>query len=845
MFKATLKSLVAHKLRLALTALAVVLGVAFMSGTFVLTDTIKHTFDSLFQQTSAGKDAVVRGIAPYGNNAGNNGGDFLGNRPLTPESLLPAIRSVPGVAAADANVAGQVVALNKQGKTFNTHAPTLAFAWLPDRTLSALHLTAGRGPAGAHEVTIDASTARKQHFAVGDQMTIIGNGGPQQYEVVGITRFGSSDNLAGATLVSFDLATAQRVAGKPGFVNEIDVAAAPGVSKEALLGAIGARLPKGFEVVTGAEAASQQASAVTQGLSQFNTVLLVFAGIALFVGAFLIFNTFSILVGQRTRELALLRAVGASRRQLNASVLGEAFFTGVFGSLVGLGLGVALAAGLYSLLSALGVSLPRSALQLEARTVIVGLIVGTVVTLVSAVLPAIRAGQIPPAAGLREDAVVQETSLRRRAIIGAAVLVAGAVVLSVGLFASAGILAVGVGAAVTFIGVAMLAPFVIEPLVSVLGRPLPRVAGVTGELGRENAARNPRRTAATASALMVGLALVAAIATLGQSATASFNGLFNSSVKADYVLTASGFGTISPAAEQVVAAVPGVTAVSAIRSATWHLGRVGKSVTGIDPVGGPQVLNLQIVTGSAAALAQGQVLIDNTVAKNDHYRLGQTLAMGFAATGVQDVVIGGTYKTNQFLGNYTVSNQLIAANVTQAQDEAIALRTADRSASTTAALESALKRYGNVKVQTAAQFKADQKKQLGTILAIVYALLGLSIVIALIGVVNTLALSVMERTREIGLLRAVGMQRRQLKRMIRAESVIVSLIGAILGLALGVGLGAAVVSALSSSFITTLAIPVGTIVTVLVLALLFGVVAAVWPARRAAKLDVLQAIYTV
>ncbi|HET6964456.1 MAG TPA: ABC transporter permease, partial [Acidimicrobiales bacterium] len=822
--------------------LAVVLGVAFMSGTYVLTDTIKHTFDTLFQQTSAGKDAVVRGTAPYGNSGDFGGG---GDRPLTPESLLASVRATPGVAVADGSVGGQVVVLDKRGKTFNTHAPTLAFSWLPDRRLSSLTLRSGHAPVAADQITVDGATAKKEHFALGERIQVIGNEGPATFTLVGITRFGSTDNLAGATLVSFDLPTAQRMAGKPGYLNEIDVASQPGTSSEALLSAIGARLPKGFEVITGTEAAAQQASNVSSNLSQFNTILLVFAGVALFVGAFLIFNTFSILVGQRTRELSLLRAIGASRRQINASVLGEAFVTGLVGAGIGLGLGVALAAGLYSLLSALGISLPRSALQFETRTAVVGLVVGTLVTVASAVLPALRAGRIPPAAGLRDDTVVQETSLRRRAVVGGVVTAAGIVVLGVGLFASAGILAVGIGAGLTFIGVAMLAPFVVGPMVGVLGRPLPTVAGVTGTLGRENAARNPRRTAATASALMVGIALVAAIATLGQSAQTSFNGLFDSSVTADYVLTATGFGTVTPAAESAVARVPGVTAVSPIRQARWHLGRVGKDVLGLDPISGPRVLRFQMVQGSVSALARNQLLVDSTVAGDNHYRLGQTVPMGFAATGVVPVVIGGFYKANQFLGSYVISDQLLAANVNEVRDQGIALRVADPSAGTTAALTRAMAGYPNVKVQTAAQFKSDQKQQLNTILDIVYALLALSIIIALIGVVNTLALSVMERTREIGLLRAVGTQRRQLKRMIRAESVLVSLIGALLGLILGVGLGAAVVSALGSSFISTLAVPVTTIVVVLILAVIFGVIAAVWPARRAARLDILEAIYTV
>ncbi|HMC40658.1 MAG TPA: ABC transporter permease, partial [Acidimicrobiales bacterium] len=651
MLRATLKSVLAHKLRLALTGLAVVLGVAFMSGTFVLTDTIKHTFDTLFQQTSAGKDAVVRATAPYGNS-----GDFTGNRPLTPESLIATVHDTPGVAVADGSVGGQVVVLSKKGKVFNTHAPTLAFSWLPDRKLSVLTLRAGTAPTTDDQVTLDGGTAKKEHFALGDPVTIIGNTGPHTYTIVGITKFGSTDNLAGATLVSFDLPTSQRVAGKPGYVSEIDVAARPGTTSEALLSDIGARLPKGYEVVTGTQAAAQQASSAASNISQFNTFLLVFAGVALFVGAFLIFNTFSILVGQRSRELALLRAIGASRRQVNSSVLGEAFITGLVGSAIGLGVGVALAAGLYSLLSAIGFSLPRSALQFEARTAIVGMVVGTVVTVLSAVLPALRAGRIPPAAGLRDDTVAQETSLRRRAFIGGGVTAVGVLVLAVGLFASAGILAVGIGAGLTFIGIAMLAPFAVGPMVAFLGRPLPTIAGVTGQLGQENAARNPRRTAATASALMVGIALVAAIATLGQSAETSFSGLFDKSIKADYVLTASGFGTITPAAEAQVRGVPGVLAESPIRQETWHLGRVSKQVLGVDPGAGPEVIHFQMTQGSLTALAQGQLLVDATVAKNDHYRLGQVLPMGFVATGVRNVTIGGFYKTNQFLGNYVVSS---------------------------------------------------------------------------------------------------------------------------------------------------------------------------------------------
>ncbi|HLY81746.1 MAG TPA: FtsX-like permease family protein [Acidimicrobiales bacterium] len=844
MWHATFKSLLAHKLRLALTALSVVLGVAFMAGTFVLTDTIKHTFDALFAQTSVGKDVVVRAVAPYGTGGRDSGAG--GVRPLTPDSFLATVRSVPGVAAADGSVQGLATVIDKNGKALKKQAPTLLFNWLPERQLSSLSLRSGRGPENSTEFTIDSGTAKSKHFHLGDKVTVITNEPPQQFTLVGITGFGRADNLAGATIVTFDTVTAQRLVGKPGYFEEIDVAAVKGTPVNPLIQAIATKVPQGFEAVSGAAVAKETANQVEQFVGFFNTFLLVFAGIALFVGAFLIFNTFSILVGQRTRELALLRAIGASRTQVNLSVLAEALLVGLFGSVLGLIIGVPLAAGLYGLLGALGVSLPSSALQLLPRTIIVSLITGTVVTLVSAILPAFQASKIPPVAAMREDFAQTPTSLHRRAVAGISVLAVGVLLLAGGLFAKAGIAAVGAGAAITFIGVAILAPFVASPLARVIGAPLP---AITGQMAKENAARNPRRTAATASALMVGLALVAAIATLGSSALASFNGIFNRAITADYVLVSANGGGgpgsgFSPAIETAVKSAPGVIGVSPLRTVSWHEGRTSRFVSGIDPVAGPEVFKLDMVTGTTGALAQSQLLVDNKVAKSHHLKVGDTVQMGFAATGIKPVVVGGTFKTNQFVGNYVVSSQIIADNVNQVLDDALFLKTASHSPDATAALINAARIYPNVNVKTAAQFKQDQKKQLNTVLAIVYVLLLLSIIIALIGVVNTLALSVIERTREIGLLRAIGTQRRQIKRMIRGEAVVVSLIGAVLGLVLGVALGAAVVSAISSSGIDTLAIPVSTIVIVVLFTLVFGVVAAVWPARRAAKLDVLQAIAT-
>jgi putative ABC transport system permease protein len=755
--------------------------------------------------------------------------------------VLDTVRSTPGVGVAEGAVSGVVSVIDKSGKPLKKQAPTLAFNWFPERQLSALSLRSGRGPTTSTETTLDSGTAKSKHIGVGDTITIVTNQGPGQFTVTGITGFGSADNIAGATIVTFETATAQQLVGKPGYYTEVDVAAAKGTPPAELINNLSSGLPHGFEAVTGEAVAKENANNVNQFIGFFNTFLLTFAGIALFVGAFLIFNTFSILIGQRTRELGLLRALGASRSQVNRSVLGEALVVGLLGSILGLLIGVPLAVGLYHLLSALGITLPSSSLQLLPRTVIVSLVVGTLITVLSSIVPARRAAKIPPVAALQEDARLPPASLRRRAIIGCVVLGVGVLILAGGLFAHAGLAAVGLGAAVTFIGAAVLAPFVARPLARLIGSPL---RAVTGHLAKENAARNPRRTAATASALMVGLALVTAIATLASSALASFNGIFNKAITADFVLVSSGGrgSGLSPAVEQAVRAAPGVQAVSPLRQVPFHLDGT-KQVSGIDPAAGPQVFRFDMVTGSVDALAANEVLIDDKIAHSHHWKVGDTLPMGFPATGTQNVKVGGTYKTNQFVGDYAMSSQFIADNVNQVVDDSLFVK-APPTPGQKEALSQAMSGFPEVEVKTAAQFKADQKNQLNAILSIVYVLLALSILIALVGVVNTLALSVIERTREIGLMRAVGMQRRQVRAMVRGEAVVVALIGAVLGLVLGVALGAAVVSAISSTGITTLAIPVRTIIVVLVLSAFFGVVAAVGPARRAAKLDVLGAIAT-
>ncbi|MHB8464662.1 MAG: ABC transporter permease [Acidimicrobiales bacterium] len=843
MFRATLKSLAAHKLRLALTAIAIVLGVAFMAGTFVLTDTIKHTFDTLFAQSASGQDIVVRGVAPYG----TSGHDFAsGERPPTPAGLVATIRALPGVRNAEGLIMGQVTVIKQNGKALKKNAPVFGTTYSAD-PLDPFKIDAGRAPRAPNELLMDVGTARDQHFALGDTVTVITNVGPGRFTLVGTEKFGKNASLAGATVVSFENATAQRLVGKPGFFDQIDVADKPGVALDTELAAVGAVLPRGVEAVPASVAAAQQAKSVERFIGYVHTFLLVFALIALFVGAFLIANTFSILIGQRIRELALFRAVGASRRQVIASLMGEALATGIVGSVLGLILGVPLAIGIYNLLKSAGLGVPSTTMQLLPRTIYVSLTMGIVITVLSAVGPAVRGSRIPPVAAMRDDATIAETSLRRRAIVGGALGGVGVIALALGLFGSSGIALVGVGAALTFTGVAVLAPFVAGAMARAIGRPLPAVAGVTGRLGKENAARNPRRTAGTASALMVGLGLVTAIATLGSSLTASFNAALNRDVTADYVISGgSNFRGFSPSAQAPLRTAPGVVAMSPYTEIDFHDHGASHRAAAIDPVAGPQVFNLHVLTGSATALARGQLLVDDGAARSRHLKVGDVLQLGFAATGIKPVAIGGTYKGNEFLDNYLLPYKLATDNMAQPLDELLFVKTTTRDAAEKAALANAISSHADLNVKTAKEFQKSQGKQFATFLAVAYVLLALSILIASFSVVNTMALSVIERTKEIGLLRAIGMGRKQVRAMIRGEAVVVALLGAVLGLVLGVGLGAAIVTAIGQTgFVTTkVVIPYSTVIVVLILAAIIGVVAAVFPARRAAKLDVLEAIAT-
>jgi putative ABC transport system permease protein len=836
MRKVTLRGLLAHKLRLALTALAIVLGVTFISGTFVLTDTLNNTFSNLFTSVYNKIDFQVRGVAQLGSGANAT------RNPL-PESLLTSVRAVPGVGEAYGEVEGYSQFVAKDGKPIASTVGNVGIEFDPDQQISSLHLIAGSAPATSDDVVMDAATAQSYGFSVGQQVRVLSAAvPPQAFTITGIAQFGDDNNLAGATIAAFALPTAQRELGDAGVLDDINVVTKPGADKAAVQAAITRILPNGVQVVTGQTVINENTSSVSQTLSFFNTALLVFALISLFVGAFTIYNTFSIIVGQRTRELALLRVVGASRRQVFRSVLGEAAIVGLVSSAIGVGLGVLAAIGLEALVNGFGNSLPTGPLTFEPRTAIVGLAVGTVVTILSAIGPARNAVRIPPVAALA-DRPVNDTGAgpaRRRLIAGGAVAVAGVALLAIGLSKPV-VALVGAGALCIFVGVAMLAPAIARPLSGVLGRPLAALLGTPGELGRENSMRNPGRTAQTASALMVGLALVSAMAVFGASLSESATSSVDQAISADLLITASGTGQLSTAVPTVAAAVPGVTAAETVYRDQFEVKSAVETITGVTPQQLASTVILRMTSGSTAALAQGELLIDTTTAKADHLAVGDTVPAKFAYTGSTTVRVGGIYQANVLIGSYLVSSQFFLAHFRPEAPAAVLLRT-NGSPSVNTAVSQALAKYPAAQVQTTAQFEQAQVSGINQLLNLVYALLALAVLIALIGIVNTLMLSVLERTREIGLLRAVGMRRPQVRAMIRSESVILATFGALIGIVIGTLMGLALVSSLRTQDITETSVPVVRLVEFLVLAAVLGLVAASWPARRAARLDVLAAI---
>ncbi|HEV8651906.1 MAG TPA: FtsX-like permease family protein [Actinomycetes bacterium] len=846
MWKATLKGLAAHKLRLALTALAIVLGVSFVAGTYVLTDTINRTFNDLFTQVTKGVDVAVRTKATF-SAQGNE------QRAPMPALLLDRVKAVPGVKAAEGSVSGYAQFIGKNGKPVTTGgAPTLGVSLSTTPELqAATTVRAGRLPSGPGEVAVDAHTASKQGFHVGDRVKLLFQGPPGEYTVSGILGFGQADNLAGATLAGFDLATAQQVLHREGVYDEIDVVAAPGVSDTQLRDRVKAALDPTYEVLTGEQFAQDTAKAVGQFTKFINYALLAFAFVALFVGSFIIVNTFSIILAQRTRELALLRCLGASRRQVLVSVLTEAFITGVLASVVGLGLGVLVAAGLKQVFKAIGADLPSTTLEILPRTIVVALLVGVVVTLVASLVPALKATRVPPVAALQEEAAAAPAhTSRRRTVLGTLVTAVGVALLLAGLFAKQGnrLASVASGAVVVFLGVGILSPLVARPLARVLGWPFAHWTGEPGKLARENAMRSPRRTASTAAALMIGLALVSFVTIFAASLKASVTKILDQAVAADYILSGpsnsgQGFSTevVTRLAQQ-----PEVDSAAGVRFGVFKLDGKTEQLFGVDPVAYDKTVRTDTTAGSLADLAGGGVAVRKDVARQHGWKVGDSIAMEFPVGGTRQEPIKAIYEDNQLNGAYLLAMPDFERHYAD-QLDALALVKAGSGVSpdaSRAAVDRVVTDFPNVQVKDQAEYKQEQASQINRVLLLFYVLLALAVVIAFIGIINTLALSVLERVRELGLLRAVGMTRGQLRQMIRWEAVIIAVLGAVLGLVVGTFFGWMLVRSLRGQGVTEFALPVGTLLAFVAAAAIAGVLAAVFPGRRAARIDMLRAITT-
>lgn len=836
MLRVTLRSLLARKLRLLLSGVAVVLGVAFVSGTFVLTDSMGRVFDNLFATVSQGTAVNVRGVSGLGST-----GDAAGNEPV-PASVLDAVRKVDGVKEAIGQVSGYAQLVDKSGKAVTTGgAPTLGVDWSTSPTQRSLTLKQGRAPAGPGDVAIDAGTARKAGFKVGDKVTVLLKGPARTFTVVGIVGFGTTDNLAGATIAAFDLRSAQRYVGAPGTFTDLAIAAQPGVSQQDLVKRVSAVLPRGFEAVTQQQTVDEASKEIKKGLGFFSTALLVFAAIALFVGAFLIFNTFSMLIAQRARELALMRALGASRRQVTGSVLLESILVGLFSSLLGFVLGIGVAKGLTWLLGVLGIDLPSGGTVIAGRTVIASFVVGVGVTAVAALVPAVRASRVAPVEAMRDSGPAEHRSLTVRSTVGAALTALGVSVLAYGL-AAGKLWAVGVGALVSFLGVAMLSALIARPVTGALGLPFARM-GIPGRLGRGNAMRNPRRTSATAAALMIGLALVATVSTLGSSLKSSTVKIVDTSLGADYILRTEHFTPFSGVVGKELRGQPGIASVAAFRFGQAKIGKDTVPVQGVEPEALTAVLKLAVVAGRFQDLTSG-LGISRKAATAHNWQVGDTVPVTWRRTGLHPLKVAVVFDVNQFAGDYLVSGTTFDQNTSEQLLGVVAIRTTPDSkpAQTRALVDAAVKPFPNILVQDQAQFVKSQGQQIDSLLNAITGLLVLSVLIAVLGIINTLALSVIERTRELGLLRAVGLQRRQLRRMIRAESVIIAVYGALLGVVVGIAFGWALVRALHSEGVTEFSLPYSRLVQVLVVAAVAGVLAAALPARRAARLDVLEAV---
>lgn len=843
MLRIALKGLAGHRLRFALTTLAVVLGVTFVAGTFVLTDSIDDAFSSLLETAYEGSDLTVRAASEVDSLAIAQPGTAA----TLSADLRDDIAAVDGVDIVAGSVAGSAIFVGRDDEPLVSQgAPSLAFSWADEPT--PLTLREGRAPKTSGEVTIDAGTADRGDFAVGDDVDVLLPDGVETYQIVGVTGFGESDNLAGASIATFDLATARDLFDKPGQFDEFAVAVAEDADVTVVRDRLAASLGPDAEVVTSEQEIAASQEDISESLGFITTALLAFAGVALFVGSFIIVNTFGIVVAQRTREFALLRAVGASAGQVRWAVVVEAAVVGLIASTLGLILGVAFASGLKTVMASFGLDIPTGDVIVAARTVVVAYVVGVAVTVLSSLLPARRAAQVAPVEAMR-SAVTEERSLHRRTLVGATVTALGAAILLVGLLADVvnALAVVGGGALISLLGVALLAPALARPLAQALGG-MPGRFSIAARIATRNSQSNPRRTATTASALMIGLALVTFVTVLAASIRGAVADLLSEQFRADFVVATDTLGlqSLPSTVADDLAALDETATVTPVRFTSWSDGSTQRFVTGIDPQAILDVAGVEATAGEVADLASADtVMVQQEVLDDTGNEVGDTMTMSFARAADVEVEIVGALEATDLLGApYVVSHDTLAAHAGDVGDSVVYVNAAGDLDAANAAVTATAEAVPGVNVRDQAEFREQQEASVNQILGLMMVLLALAVIVALLGIANTLALAVFERTREIGLLRAVGMTRRQTRRMVTWEAVIVAVFGALLGVVVGALFGWAVVSSLAEEGISRLVIPGGQLGVYLVAAGLAGILAATFPAWRAARLDVLEAVTT-
>ncbi len=840
----SLRNIASHRLRFLLTTFSVVLGVSFVVSSFVLTDGLRSTFNELIDDAYAGTDVQVQARGEFDE-------VLFTDRPID-ESLADVVAEVDGVATANPYTdSTKIVPLDGTGEPIEAAmgSPVLAISWSSD--VSWMTLVEGGVPDGPGEFAVDVDTAEREDLVIGETYTIIGIDGPEQFELVGLNRFGEDSGLS-FVLVSFELEELQRLDGSDGLIRTIEIALEPGAAEADVIRRLEAVLPADVEAVPGQQLVDETQDELGGFIDIFANVLLAFAFVAVFVSAFIISNTFNILLGQRVRQLSLLRALGASSRQIRFTAVFEALLIGLVASLVGLGGGVLLAFGLRALMNMLGFGMPEIEVMLSARTILVAGLVGIGVTLIASLAPARRAAGISPMAGIRAGFRFGSGEGTRRTIIAIVLAVIGSAGMAFGLFGGSdntalSLVVLGLGSVVMFVSVSMFAPLFSTPSASVIGLPLEHLPNgkITGHMARANAARNNKRTASTAAGLMIGLALIAMATVVATSLKETFRDEMGSTLTADFLVTAPNQATFSNRLAGQIDALPEFDRVAAVRYGAARVNGSEKQFGATDLTLLTESLEVDITSGDAASSATADhILLLNDVAEDLGVVVGDTIPVEFAATGEQPLVVGAIYDNPFLIGDYILDLSGWDANFIAEDDAVVSVKTAEGidASAAAAALQPLEQTYPQLQFETRPEFQDRLEGQLDSLLVIINVFLGLAIVIALLGIANTMALSVLERTREIGLMRAIGMTRRQTRSLVRLEAGVISLFGALLGVAVGIVFGWVAVLAIPDTFINQLSVPVPSLAIYVVIATIAGLLAASLPARRASRLNILDAI---